>query len=717
MKRKLLQSILLLFLVQTLVMGQSETYTIEIAKFSSDKYQEFAPVFYRNGIVYCSDQTHGFFIKYLTSDNKGLLKINYVEKADQANWKRPKLLSKDLRTRFNDGPASFSRNGDTIYYSRNLKVDGSVKENSNPRNKLGVFHSVSEDGKWVKTRDLRFNNEYYNITTPYVSPDGKRLFFASDNPAGFGGSDLYVSHWKDDYWEDPVNMGPEINTPGNESYPFVNSEGALFFSSDGHPGLGGKDIYYTKFSGTKWLSPVRLDAPVNSEYDDFGLIADSVMSEGYFTSRRAGSLDIYHYKTNINQIFYCEQYRENQYCFKFSDEGIIPADERFMQYVWTFGDGGKATGQSVEHCFKGPGTYSVRMDIVEKSTGRVLFSKLEYTLDLKDIEQPVISTIPSAMIGESVSFNGLTSNFTESGILGYTWYFGDNERTTGEKVNHIFPEKGDYDVKLGLFVRNNRTGVIRETCVSKPIKIFSDKSEKMAYDSRSVKPAPIPDIFAYDHAFISDLYSSENGFNQDMVFHVEVMNSKTRLAPDNSLFRSIPAKYALKEVFLPKEKTYSYIIAEEMSLVAAYPACGEISDLGYKNARIRTYLLEDAAAKELNNLKKIFGVSADSFFRKNDFNLASAGTQMLDLILGFMAKYPAINLEVVTHTDNFGSAQANQLLSQKRAEAMVNYLVINGVSPLRLKAKGYGGTKPVAPNTLEADRKLNRRVDFIIVKE
>ncbi len=179
-----------------------------------------------------------------------------------------RLFSKNLKTRFNDGPASFSKNGDTIYFSRNLKVDVDIDENS-PRNKLGIFTAVLENGDWGKILDIRFNTEYYNITTPYISPDGKRLFFASDNPDGIGGTDIYYCDWKGDYWGDPVNMGSQINTTGNESYPFVNREGGLFFSSDGHPGLGRKDIFYTKQSNKKWLPPVHLDAPINSKYDDF----------------------------------------------------------------------------------------------------------------------------------------------------------------------------------------------------------------------------------------------------------------------------------------------------------------------------------------------------------------------------------------------------------------------------------------------------------------
>ncbi len=149
--------------------------------------------------------------------------------------------------------------------------------------------------------------------------------------------------------------------------------------------------------------------------------------------------------------------------------------------------------------------------------------------------------------------------------------------------------------------------------------------------------------------------------------------------------------------------------------MATYPTFNEISGLGFEQARVIQVTIDDPATKELNNLKKVFGVSSDVFFRKNDFSLTSAGTQLLDLVLGFLSKYPALKLEIACHTDNVGSASSNQYLSQKRAEAMVNYLANNGVSRLRLTAKGYGGTRPVAPNYQESDRKNNRRIDFTIL--
>ncbi len=360
MNKNLIITFLTTLLLTTASYGQLKTYDVEKAKLSSNKYDEFAPVFYRNGLVFCTNRNEG--IKTYSDDNdKSPFKINYIDLDKKLYWNDAALFSKELTSRLNDGPVSFNRSGDTLYFSRNLIVDGRISDIGGARNKLGVFSAVLSNGKWGKVRDLRFNLEWYNITTPWLSPDGQRLYFASDKPDGFGGFDLYYCQWKIDYWDNPVNLGPLVNTTGNEAYPFVNSEGAVFFSSDGHGGLGGKDIYYTKQLGSAWLTPVPLDPPINSKYDDFALIADSVLDEGYFSSKRGSSIDIYHYKTNIHQVFYSSEQRTNEYCFRFSESEKVlidekySIDEKYVRYVWLFGEGIQEQGLKVEHCFPGTG--------------------------------------------------------------------------------------------------------------------------------------------------------------------------------------------------------------------------------------------------------------------------------------------------------------------------------------------------------------------------
>ena len=710
MRIKYLPVLLIALLLPLVASGQSETYSIKRARFSSNNSDEFSPVFYQNGIVFCSNMTRSLVRNYLTPDDKGLLNIVF---ADTTTWKS-RIFSNELRTIFNDGPASFSKNGDTVYFSRNIRTDVDRDELS-PRNKLGIFSAVLENGSWRKILDFRFNNEYYNITTPFISPDSKRLFFASDNPDGHGGTDIYYCEWKGDYWDDPVNLGPEVNTQGNESYPSVNSEGGVFFSSDGHPGFGGKDIFYTRQSGDKWLPPAHLDAPVNSKHDDFSFIADPMLNRGYFSSNREGSVDIYQFNTNIHQLFFCDKQRINQYCFKFTDKDKIHVDSRYLQLVWNFGDGTTCEGLNAEHCFKGPGKYQVRLDATDKLTGRVVFTKLSFNLDLRDIEQPVILSPASAMAGAQVTLDGMTSNFEGSATLNYTWHFGDGKYSKGGNTQHIYPEKGDYDIRLGLIVRNEKSGAIREVCSVKPIKVFSSAAEKEAFDRQSAKPAPVVNIFDYDQAVTSKVYSAENSLNEFFTYRLEVLRTKTKLEKTDEAFRRLPDKYTLRENFLSSMNEYSYTIAEEHTLMATYPAYSEISKLGFTEAKVYPVIVEDPAERELNNLEKVFGVSTDFLFVPNTQTLSSAGTQLMDLVLGFMAKYPALRLQVACHTDNTGSEPANLTLSGKRAEAMVNYLVMNGVNRNRLVPKGYGGTRPIAPNYQESDRKNNRRIDFIIL--
>jgi outer membrane protein OmpA-like peptidoglycan-associated protein len=715
MTRKLVL-LILIFSFNKIILGQSESYIVTKASFSSDKFDEFSPAYYKNGLVFVTNRPSFKFSNYSSEQDRGPLKIYFIESIDKLKWGKPKIFSDELKTKFNDGPVTFNSAYDTVYFSRNLEVDGKLAELSTARNKLGIFYAVLINEKWTKIRDLIINNEWYNVTSPCLSPDGKRLYFASDKPGGFGGPDLYYCDWKRDHWDNPVNLGPVINTPGSESSPYVNGEGGLFFSSDGHPGLGGKDIFYSRPSGSSWLPPVGLDSPINSKFDDFALIADSLMSEGYFSSKRENSIDIYHFKTNFHQLYYCNEQRANQYCFKFIDESKIFVNEEYLGYVWNFGDGTKATGLNVEHCFPGPGKYSVRLDVTDKKTGRVFFSKRSYDLELKEIEQAIIKSPNSALVGESVSFNGSGSNFSGSQILNYTWSFVEGDRTTGETVNHSFKKKGDYSIKLGLILRNKKTGIIFESCTSKQIRVFSDAKEKAAFDSQKINPAPVTTVYDYDHAFIGNMYSAETGFNQDVVFEVEILASKTKLPLNSPVFSAVPKMYSIREIRLPSDNLFHYVIDEEMNLMSTYFTFNDMVDRGFKETKIRTFVLEDPAAKELNNLKKVFGVSADMFFKYNDFRLSTEGTQMLDQIIGFMAKYPLVKLEIATHTDNIGVAETNLLLSQKRAESIVDYLIKNGVNGLRLKPVGMGSAKPINPNTYEADRKVNRRVDFTIIK-
>ena len=715
MNFKIAAGILIASFLQSMVLGQSETYTIKKAPFSSEKYDEFSPVYYKNGIVFCTNRSSNKVLNYSTGQNKGLYKINYIDTVNKIKWKNARLFSKNLKTKFNDGPVTFSSKGDTIYYSRNLEVEGKLSDLSTVRNKLGIFNAVLVGEKWTKVRELRINNEWYNVSTPWLSPDGKRLFFASDKPGGFGGSDLYYSQWKDDYWEDPVNLGNIINTKANEAYPFINQSGELFFSSDGHPGFGGKDIFYSRFSDTVWLTPIRLDAPVNSQYDDFGIITDALMEEGYFSSNRDKSIDIFHFRTNFPQIFYNSIQRENQYCFMLNDNGSIVIDTVNLQYKWSFGDGESTTGAFVNHCFEGPGNYIVKLDIVEKGTGKLFFTELTYKLELRDFRQPYIISTDVAVKGELVEFDGLKSYLPGFEVLSYSWDFGDGNRSFGEKVSHSFKENGEYIVNLGLTLRSDSTGVIQKTGISKKILVVNDIQERTAsLAKRASVKTKLPDIRKYENALIKTQFSAETEFQKDAVFNVELLSSRNKVGINSTIFRNVPKKYTIKEKFNPDDGNYSYLVDQQMSLMATYPTFREMAAVGFKDVTIKIFALSAPPEKELYNLIKIYGAFADSYFDSSN-KLTSNAFIMLDQIVKLMIKFPSIRLEVAVHSDNSGPAENSLALSQRRSQLLVNYLINRGINTKRLVATGFGGTKPIASNLLDKDRKLNRRIVFIIL--
>ena len=716
MIRKLILLTLFIVLFSKIDFGQTETYSIKKASFSSDKYDEFSPVFYKNGLVFCSNRSLSLS-NHSTSQNKGLFKIYYIDTTGKADWENTKLFSKNLTTILNDGPVTFSKDRDTIFFSRNQDVTSKLSDISSPRNKLGIYFAVLIDGQWTKIRELRINNEWYNVTTPCLSPDGKRLFFASDKPGGFGGSDLYSSIWKDERWEDPVNLGPVINTKGNESYPFINASGELFFSSDGHPGHGGKDIYFSIYSDTAWIKPICLDTPINSKFDDFGLLTDTLFEKGYFSTNRDKSIDIYRFKTNYPQILYNKIQKENQYCFTFADSGALAINVMNLKHKWDFGDGNNAFGEVVQHCFHGAGNFTIKHDIFEITTGNRYFSKLLFNLELLDFEQPYINSPEIALKGDSLNMDGLKSNLPGYKAINYSWDFGDGTRMNGSNVIHSFREKGEYMVNLELTLKSESSGSVHKNGVSKKIVVFDNIQEKDSYISKeiSLNAAP-PDIRKSENAAIKVQYSAESEFRKDAVFNVELLSSKNRIGTESSIFRSIPKKYTLTEKFLPEDSTYSYIVDQEMTLMAAYPAYSELQALGFKEARVKIFVLKDPVEKELHNLIKINGAFADSYFDSSD-KLTSNAYIMLDQIVKLMGKYPSLKLEVAVHTDNAVPAGTSLEVSQLHARLLVAYLINRGINTKRVVPVGYGDTKPIAPNILEKDRKLNRRIDFIILNK
>ncbi len=208
---------------------------------------------------------------------------------------QPYLLRGKVKSTYHEGPATLLPEG-SLLFTRNNYVGGKASHDRNGVNKLKLY--TASGPEWDKITSFPYNNNEYSTGHPTVSRDGNILIFTSDMPRGFGGTDLYycVRTGEGKKWGRPVNMGPRINTEGNEQFPYLDRNGKLYFSSTGHAGLGGLDIFEVVLKDLKPVgNPKNMGSDINSSSDDFGFIQDEVGRTGFFSSNRRGNDDIYQF--------------------------------------------------------------------------------------------------------------------------------------------------------------------------------------------------------------------------------------------------------------------------------------------------------------------------------------------------------------------------------------------------------------------------------------
>lgn len=218
-------------------------------------------------------------------------------------------FSRIINSKFHESSAVFTKDGKTVYFTRNNYNNGKKGKNAKDVVLLKVYMSkLSNNGKWTEPIELPFNSNEYSVAHPTLSKDEKTMYFASDMPGTLGASDIFkVSILEDGKYGTPENLGNKINTEARETFPYISNEDELFFASDGHLGLGGLDILGVKILGNGSYSPVvNLAEPINSSQDDFGFVRIEGTKNGFFTSNREGGKgndDIYSFKQLKNLPF------------------------------------------------------------------------------------------------------------------------------------------------------------------------------------------------------------------------------------------------------------------------------------------------------------------------------------------------------------------------------------------------------------------------------
>lgn len=276
------------------ILRDSLKFDVRLSKINS-KESDFSPTFILDKVVFSSARSEGKSKK--NKDDENYLNLFEATILADGSLIDASIMENDANSKYHEGTACYDNVDQKIYFTRN-NFDGKKKLKANDGNlNLALYYSTYDQFNGMgDIKEFKFNNPEYSVGHATISKDGQKMVFISDMPGGFGGTDLYVCTKEGLDWSEPINLGSDINTPGNEMFPFIYNDDELYFSSNGHPGLGGLDIFVAYWRNLKHPRINNLGYPLNSAYDDFGFILFRDGKKGYVSSDRPGgkgSDDIY----------------------------------------------------------------------------------------------------------------------------------------------------------------------------------------------------------------------------------------------------------------------------------------------------------------------------------------------------------------------------------------------------------------------------------------
>ncbi len=268
-------------------------------------YEDFGATPYNDGIVFASARDEGSAVaaefKWLGSP---FLDLYFIPRKGD-NWGDPDPIRGEMNSKYHESNFTFDEASGFAWFTRNNLIGKEEGYNDNNIILLKIYGGKMNGKECNEILEFPFNDDHHSVTHPFVTPGGDWLYFVSDQPGGFGGKDIYRSKRQGDSWAAPENLGNIVNTPGDEVFPFVHTNGTLFFSSDGQPGLGHLDIFRMDLNSPESFVH-NLGYPINTAWDDFGYYLDSARLGGFLSSNRPGGKgmdDLYSFRVAMTDVF------------------------------------------------------------------------------------------------------------------------------------------------------------------------------------------------------------------------------------------------------------------------------------------------------------------------------------------------------------------------------------------------------------------------------
>ena len=278
------------------IVEKGKKFNIQNLSINSE-YSDFGSTMFNNKLYFISSEEPGFLEKPYSWSNEGFLNI-YSSYINENGSYLERVEFDDLNSKYHEGVITFMTDGNTAYFTRESYFEKEYEKSEDSKTKysqLYIYRASKQNGKWSSIESLKINDQNYSNKNPMIGPKGEYLYFSSNMPGGYGQYDIYKAKINEDgSIGDPLNLGQKINTEGQEGFPFMSEDKIIYFSSDGHLGLGGLDVFYSKNIDTKWSNVRNVGIPVNSGADDFAFMING--DDGYISSNRPGGVgkdDIY----------------------------------------------------------------------------------------------------------------------------------------------------------------------------------------------------------------------------------------------------------------------------------------------------------------------------------------------------------------------------------------------------------------------------------------
>ena len=662
----------------TLMLADKDVIVKNMEELNSEKL-DFSPMFYKNGLVFTSTRTTDAKLTkrkdLWTNDNFMDL---YRADVDADNLTSGvSNLFREVNIKYHDGAATFTKDQNTMYFSRSNYKNGKRKKDNKGITRLKIYQSKSTGGDWGEASELLFNDDDYDTCHPTLDASGNVLYFTSDRPGGFGGMDIYRSRKMGNSWSTPENLGPEINTEGNEIFPFLHQDGTLYFASNGLPGIGGLDVFQSTAivsnnENASWTTPVNLGKPINTSKDDFSLIVDISGTRGYFTSNRAGGKgmdDIYSFvtKKGIKNIG------------KSAAESMMATAQ-----ICVMDDETTARLKDVK--------VSVMEDVGNAESGMIStgLDNEEFMVELKplDAKNQKFSLNLIRKKDNQLLQNVDSELFTDvKGSLSHAFF-------TNKKYKFVLEKEG-YETKEYYFSYND---YLRNESIC--IEMKRDKCTRfkgIVFNKKYKNKLPKSDIKVLNKCTgeITNYAADEDGefdFCMDCTCDYEILVTKPYFSTDLQTTKDLkceelneisfylnnkPTGLTLADNPQPQVPTTTAPIAYGPPVVynnyPPYPPAGM-----YPPHPGSTYNVG-----QVIELQNIFYDFDESYIRED-------ATGDLNKVVNLLKRYPGMKVELGSHTDARGTKGYNKALAERRAKAAVDYIVSQGVPRSSVVAMGYG---------------------------